>query len=257
MGFVSTQHYQTPDIICHKSATAPNTTATVSAGGIVEFKWNQWVENHMGPVMTYVANCHGDCQKVDKEQLKWVKIDHGGFNEVTGKWAAVEMIANDAKWVTKVPKELVAGNYVFRHEIVAIYGKQHYPQCMSIKITGNGTESPDGVFGMEIYSIENQVDGNPYGSPLWIPGSSSSDNSTIPSPSGAVASSGTGVATATASAASSKTAAPTETAAAETALTSDAAVTSDVPSETSSAPEATPTRKSCYMKRGHAKRRHA
>lgn len=37
-GFVSTADYQHPDIICHRDATPATKTASVSAGGIVDFQ---------------------------------------------------------------------------------------------------------------------------------------------------------------------------------------------------------------------------
>lgn len=274
MGFVSKEDYKTADIICHKKATAPNTTATVAAGGEVEFQWNQWAANHVGLVFTYVANCGGDCEHVDIETLKWVKIDGVGKNEETGEWSTEDLIANDAAWVTKVPKELVAGSYVFRHEIISIPGTQHYPQCISIDITGDGTEDPEGVIGTELYDPEGIIDNgkpedySPPGPALWVPGSDDS-GSKIPSPSGSAAPSGTGVATAPAT--SAESAAPVETAAssdvtatatapaisvetsAETAAPTETVVSSDVASATSAAPSATSTKESCKLKRRHAR----
>ncbi|KAL2258802.1 hypothetical protein VTK26DRAFT_7737 [Humicola hyalothermophila] len=153
-GFVSTGEYKTPDIICHKDARPSPHSATVSAGGTVQFHWTPWDASHMGPVMTYVANCRGDCANVDKETLKWVKIDEMGINEKTGEWAAVELIGTNNTWTTKVPETLVPGKYVFRHEIIAIYGVQHYPSCINIEITGSGTDDPEGVLGTELYGIQ-------------------------------------------------------------------------------------------------------
>lgn len=236
MGFVSTGDYQSPDIICHKEATAPNTTATVAAGGTVEFQWNQWVDSHMGPVYTYVANCGGDCETVDKEALEWIKIDGYDLDDA-GEWATTKLIANDANWVTTVPKELVAGHYVFRHEIIAIYGKQHYPQCMSIDITGDGTENPEGIIGTELYTIENQKDGHPVGPDKWVPGSDASMS--IPSPSASAVPSGTGVTSgsASASATSAESADPTGIAI-SSAPAVDGSYGEEIPTPSSSAQEA-------------------
>lgn len=150
-GFVSTGDYQTPDIICHKNAEPSSYSATVAAGGTVDFHWTLWDASHMGPVLTYIANCGGDCGYVDKETLEWVKIDELGLNKETKEWAAVQLIGTNNTWTTTVPETLAPGKYVFRHEIIAIYGQQHYPSCINIEITGSGTDKPKGVIGTELY----------------------------------------------------------------------------------------------------------
>lgn len=52
-----------PNIVCHKNAINANVSATVKAGGSVEFQWTTWPHD-IGPVLTYVANCGGDCADV-------------------------------------------------------------------------------------------------------------------------------------------------------------------------------------------------
>lgn len=53
----------TSNIACHKNAVNANVSATVPAGGTVQFQWTTWPHN-IGPVLTYVANCRGDCSSV-------------------------------------------------------------------------------------------------------------------------------------------------------------------------------------------------
>ncbi|KAF2654979.1 lytic polysaccharide monooxygenase, partial [Lophiostoma macrostomum CBS 122681] len=168
-GFVSPDAYATADIICHINASPANSTATVAAGGKVDFQWTTWPESHIGPVITYVAKCEADCADADKETLKWVKIDAGGYDADTKSWAAVDMIANNNTWTATVPSTLAAGNYVFRHEIIALHGAgsengaQNYPQCLNIAITGDGTDEPEGVLGTALYtSTDPGILFNPY-----------------------------------------------------------------------------------------------
>ena len=260
LAFVSTGDYQDPDVICHRDATPAKTSASVSAGGTVAWQWNQWVDSHLGPIMTYVAKCSGDCADAKKEELKWVKIEEVGYLPEQDTWAA-NILAHDSNvtWTTTVPKELAAGNYVFRHEILAVYGKQHYPQCVNIEVTGDGTENPEGVIGTELYH-EGMPEGNPGdpgaeplkykvpGPALWVPGSNSgsADNSTTPSQSatasatsGAVSSS---AADSEATSAASSSAATTEatsaasSSAAATGATSAASSSAAVTEATSAAP---------------------
>lgn len=79
-GFVSPDAYNTSDIVCHINGQPANKTATVTAGGTVEFQWTDWA--HPGPVLTYVALCPSECtdSSLDKTTLEWVKIDEAGYD---------------------------------------------------------------------------------------------------------------------------------------------------------------------------------
>ncbi len=75
-----------PNIVCHKNAVNANVSATVAAGGTVQFQWTTWPHN-IGPVLTYVANCGGDCKSVGwilslQERLPLQNCD----DEVEGHW---------------------------------------------------------------------------------------------------------------------------------------------------------------------------
>lgn len=154
-GFVAPDAYTTADIVCHKNSKAATSSATVKAGGKVDFQWSKWPESHVGPMITYVAKCDGDCSKADKTALKWVKIDEAGF---TDDWASNKMIANNNTWSVTVPSTLAAGKYVFRHETIALHsagsenGAQNYPQCLNIEITGGGSDNPEGTLGTALYT---------------------------------------------------------------------------------------------------------
>ncbi|KAI1019129.1 hypothetical protein LB503_009120 [Fusarium chuoi] len=166
-GFVSPDNYTHPDIICQKNGKPANLTVQVAAGGTVDFQWTEWA--HFGPMMTYVAPCGGDCSTVDKTTLKWVKIDEAGINFDTQEWAARKMVNNNRTWTTKIPSTLAAGNYVLRHETIAVHGSykiggaQNYPQCFNIEITGSGTAKPEGVLGTKLYTpTDPGIYFNPY-----------------------------------------------------------------------------------------------
>jgi cellulase len=154
-GFVAPSAYTTGDIACHKNAKAATSSASVKAGGTVDFQWSKWPESHVGPMITYVAKCDADCADADKEALKFVKIDEAGF---TDDWASNKMIANNNTWTVTVPSTLAAGNYVFRHETIALHsaasegGAQNYPQCLNIEITGGGSDEPEGTLATALYT---------------------------------------------------------------------------------------------------------
>lgn len=111
--------YGTSDINCHKNSAPGALTTTVSAGGSITFQWPSTWPHPYGPILTYVAACNGDCSKADKSSLSWVKIDASGIDYSTQTWASQVLINQAGKWTTKVPSSLKAGNYVFRHEIIA------------------------------------------------------------------------------------------------------------------------------------------
>ncbi|KAK4222570.1 glycoside hydrolase [Podospora fimiseda] len=168
-GFVAPNNYGKADINCHINATPGTLSANVTAGGTVEFQWPAtWPHPH-GPILTYVAKCSGECSKADKSQLRWVKIEAVGINYSTQKWASQTLIDQKGKWTTKVPSSLASGNYVFRHEIIALHGAgslngaQNYPQCFNIRVTGSGTANPSGTLGTALYkNTDPGIHLNPY-----------------------------------------------------------------------------------------------
>lgn len=157
-GFVDGTGYKSADIICHKNAQPATSSAVVPAGATVDFHWTQWPGSHVGPILTYVADCKGNCSSVDKAALEWVKIDEAAVDVATQKWPTTSMIANNNTYTMTMPTSLKPGSYVLRHEIIALHsagqenGAQNYPQCFNIDITGSGTEAPAGTVGTELYT---------------------------------------------------------------------------------------------------------
>ncbi|KAM7195166.1 Glycoside hydrolase [Rhypophila sp. PSN 637] len=153
-----------PDIICQKNATSADKIGTVAAGSVVLLKWTTWPESHHGPILAYLANCHGDCAAANKTELEWFKIAHlgqislGAGGGLPGVWAADQLIENNGSWVVPIPATIKAGDYILRHEIIALHSAydvgaaQFYPSCVNVRITGDGTESPRGVVGQQLYS---------------------------------------------------------------------------------------------------------
>ncbi|KAL9474330.1 hypothetical protein ACSS6W_008710 [Trichoderma asperelloides] len=174
-GFVSPDAYQSPDIICHKNATNARGHASVKAGDSVLFQWVPVPWPHPGPVLDYLANCNGECETVDKTTLKFFKIDGIGLlsGANPGNWASDVLIANNNTWVVQIPEDLETGNYVLRHEIIALHsaeeadGAQNYPQCFNLAVTGTGSLQPTGVLATELYQESDPgILFNIYTSPL-------------------------------------------------------------------------------------------
>jgi hypothetical protein len=169
-GFISPSAFSSADIICHKSAKNGNAYVTAQPGSKVTFQWNTWPVSHKGPVFDYIASCGGDCTTVAKEKLLWTKFAEGAWisGNDPGAWvcsfscilfcAAVtdssqvtdDLVAKNFSWTTTIPANIAPGNYVIRHEIIALHaagqsnGAQAYPQCVNFKIEGTGTAALSG-----------------------------------------------------------------------------------------------------------------
>ncbi|KAF5002497.1 hypothetical protein FGRMN_322 [Fusarium graminum] len=251
-GFVEPSAFGDADIICHKNAENAALSATVKAGEKITIKWDTWPESHKGPVIDYLAACGADgCEKVDKTDLKFFKIDEAGMN-ADGSFASDDLIANSNSWEVEIPTSLKPGNYVLRHEIIALHaagqenGAQNYPQCFNLEVTGSGSEQPEGVAGTSLYTAtEKGIVFDLYNNPTSYP---------IPGPKLAIGGSGSGSGSSPATpsktatpAAGTSAAAPAESAPAETQAPS-----TPVQTEAPAAPS--PTKTGCKAKKA---RRHA
>lgn len=163
-GPVYSSNVNSPDIICSINATNSKKYATpLAAGSTIDLHWTTWPDSHHGPLMSYLAACNGDCTKVDKLQLKWFKIaelgqiSYGVGGGKAGVWADDQLRAAGGNWSVTIPSSIKAGNYVLRHEIIALHSAydvgaaQLYPQCANIQITGGGDATPEGVAGTSLY----------------------------------------------------------------------------------------------------------
>ncbi|TDZ46962.1 Polysaccharide monooxygenase Cel61a [Colletotrichum trifolii] len=178
-GFVEPNNFGTADIICHKSATPAGGHVTLAAGSKIALVWNTWPDSHKGPVLDYLAKCSGNCETVDKTSLEFFKIGSGSLIDMSltnGKWADDVLIANGFTWTVQIPANLAPGNYVLRHEILALHsggnpnGAQAYPQCFNIQVTGGGSLAPAGVKGTALYKAADPgILFNLYTSPLVYP----------------------------------------------------------------------------------------
>ncbi|CAK7197507.1 hypothetical protein SEUCBS139899_000154 [Sporothrix eucalyptigena] len=156
--FISPSGYDTPDIVCHLGATPAGIAAPVNAGDVLEIQWNKWPASHKGPVLDYLANCNGPCETADKTKLQFFKISEAGLlDAASNHWAADELLANNLSWSVRLPSDIAPGNYVLRHEMIALHaagnvnGAQNYPFCFNLVISGNGTQAPAGIPAVSFY----------------------------------------------------------------------------------------------------------
>jgi hypothetical protein len=146
------------DLTCGQGVVANGVTAKLSAaakpGSTVSFSWisgnagANWPHN-MGPMMTYLASCGTtDCSQFDAQNAKWVKIGEAGYVQnatiaAAGSTWTMATTAYVAKpYTLTLPKNLANGNYLIRHEIIALHravtagGAEFYPSCQQITVTG-------------------------------------------------------------------------------------------------------------------------
>ncbi|KAF7292602.1 hypothetical protein MIND_01158100 [Mycena indigotica] len=126
--------------------------ATVAAGSKLDVFWQTltgsgfWFHD-VGPMMAYtMADCGGNCAQFDASKAKWFKIQEQGM-DASGKWAQANLDNGSPATVT-IPANLKAGNYLLRHEIIALHtaqsqgGAEFYPGCVQLSVTSAGKGVP-------------------------------------------------------------------------------------------------------------------
>ncbi|KAE8441075.1 hypothetical protein EG329_005904 [Mollisiaceae sp. DMI_Dod_QoI] len=136
-------------MLCN-GGTSAALNATVAAGGTVTAKWAQWT-HQQGPVMVWMYKCAGDFKSCDGKGKAWFKIDQQGMTAApltSNNWGTAVVYAK-LQWTSTIPKALASGNYLIRHELLALHQAntpQFYPECAQITVTGGGSGVPSGSF---------------------------------------------------------------------------------------------------------------
>ena len=130
--------------------TSAQLSAEVAAGDEVTAKWDQWT-HAQGPVMVWMYKCEGDFGACDGGGANWFKIDEMGLNSppLSGEDWGNAVIMADLAWTSTIPAKLAPGNYLIRHELLALHQAntpQFYPECAQIVVTGSGTATPEASF---------------------------------------------------------------------------------------------------------------
>ncbi|EAU86984.1 glycosyl hydrolase family 61 [Coprinopsis cinerea okayama7 len=137
-----------PDLACGRSSTLANQIADVNAGDEVQFAWSAGWPHRVGPILTYMASC-GDvpCDQFDASGARWFKIGQQGKKPDSGEWFQAD-IANGAPGRAQIPPNLAPGNYIIRHELIALHigmtrgGAEFYPSCSQLRVHGGGNGRP-------------------------------------------------------------------------------------------------------------------
>jgi len=94
-----------------------------------------------------MASCGSSpCNEFDQSSARFFKIGQLGKKGNTDVWYQSDLMnGGPSTYVTvTIPKNLLAGNYLLRHEIIALHQqpREFYPACVQLKVTGNGKDSP-------------------------------------------------------------------------------------------------------------------
>ncbi|KAL0066782.1 hypothetical protein AAF712_006177 [Marasmius tenuissimus] len=184
---------------CEEAAGAPG-VAKAKPGDEVRWEWEgatpelsnagfkagSWV-HAMGPTLTYIASCNGDCRNANAADLDWVKIQYSGLNggsitdqlrnamnsksepyRTEGVWAMAQLVEDGSSYTHKIPEGIPNGQYIVRSEMIAVHnplrdgdntsGPQSYVSCAQIEIENGGdTSLPAGTKAGSLYATDGDL----------------------------------------------------------------------------------------------------
>lgn len=149
---------------CNANGAAGALSATVAAGSKIIAYWNNPWPHTIGPMVTWMANCGGDCKSFTPTGNVWFKIDQAGLisgDVSTGLWGSGQMVQQNSSWTSTIPSSLKAGNYLIRHETIALHtanAPQWYPECAQLTVTGSGSGVPGSEYLAAIPGVYKMSD---------------------------------------------------------------------------------------------------
>ncbi|KAF8749695.1 Glycoside hydrolase [Rhizoctonia solani] len=103
------------DIQCNGGAVPAPAIIKVAAGSNVALNWTTWPDSHIGPLITYMARAPSDITKWSPGTSSMSRVFQNG------KWLPDILTENKSIYTFKVPASLKAGQYLIRHEIIALH----------------------------------------------------------------------------------------------------------------------------------------
>ena len=123
--------------------------------------------------MVWMYKCSGDFKSCDGSGSNWFKIDEGGFHgdgktvfldtEVNSGWDIAKLMGGNKSWSSNIPAGLAPGNYLIRHELIALHqanNPQWYAECAQLVVGGSGSAQPDASYKAAIPGYAKQSDSN-------------------------------------------------------------------------------------------------
>lgn len=133
-------------ITCGEKSQLASVVAPATAGSKLDLTWvahpNQKWPHEMGPLITYMAKVPSGqtADKFDASQGEFFKIAQEG--QEGNKWFLERLMKLGTKYTVTIPKELEDGDYIMRHEIIALHladqkgGAEFYSSCFQLRVTG-------------------------------------------------------------------------------------------------------------------------
>lgn len=141
--------------------TSADLSAPVNAGENVTAVWKQWT-HEQGPVMVWLYKCPGDFSSCKGDGKGWFKIDQLGLygTQLTSNEWGTGIVYRDLRWTSRIPRNLAPGNYLIRHELLALHqanSPQFYPECAQIVVSGSGNALPpaERLYSIPTYAPQN------------------------------------------------------------------------------------------------------
>ncbi|KAF8134797.1 glycosyl hydrolase family 61-domain-containing protein [Mycena galopus ATCC 62051] len=138
-----------PNLACGPNAQLAQDIATANPGDAINVNWvstaGAWFHD-VGPMLTYLSNCgSAPCSGFDPANAMWFKIEQVG--RVSTGWAQA-LLNSGAPANLSLPSNLAPGNYLMRHEIIALQnavskgGAEFYASCSQLSVGGSETGAP-------------------------------------------------------------------------------------------------------------------
>lgn len=106
---------------CNGGTSAP-LSAEIAAGTNITALWKQWT-HAQGPVMVWMYACPNGFSACDGKGKGWFKIDEMGMwgGKLNSDNWGTAIVLKELKWSSKIPTNLKAGDYLIRHELLALH----------------------------------------------------------------------------------------------------------------------------------------
>ncbi|KAL2066115.1 hypothetical protein VTL71DRAFT_2186 [Oculimacula yallundae] len=155
-----------PFLACNNPGTPAVSSIPILPGDNITAIYNYWLHT-VGPMVLWLAHCGSSCKTfIPQTKNSWFKIAERGLLLGTvreGMWAQRDFQHWDGTpdpWTEMIPQGLRAGEYLVRHEIVALHiahKPQFYMQCAHLSVGGNGTQFPGEEFLTSIPGVWNMT----------------------------------------------------------------------------------------------------
>ncbi|CAE7114693.1 unnamed protein product [Rhizoctonia solani] len=133
-------------ITCGEKSQLASVVAPITAGSDLTLSWvahpgQKW-PHEMGPLITYMAKVPSGqtADKFDASKGDFFKVHQEG--QEGKKWYLERLMKLGTTMSVTIPKELEDGDYIMRHEIIALHlannkgGAEFYSSCFQLKVTG-------------------------------------------------------------------------------------------------------------------------